>query len=90
MLEIIISFLLGLSVGGTIGGVAGVYVSHSLKPINNIQETTQNTLQTTEVFQGQITVVVSDKNAITNININIKGITNFSLMSNFYTNKKQK
>lgn len=89
-MEIIIAFLIGLALGGTGGGLAGVWIAYNLQPRNEIQyitqNTTQNTTQKTEVFQGQVTVVAASDKCLTNIHINIAGITNVTLFSNATTN----
>lgn len=90
MVDIIISFLIGLAIGGTGGSLAGVWIAYNLQPRQEIQyitqNTTQETTQKTDVFQGQITIVVSGNREYTNINVNISGLTNFHINSNTTTN----
>jgi predicted PurR-regulated permease PerM len=86
-METIIACAICLLIGLGGGGLIGYNVAP--KTINNIQNVyNQNTLESrTEsiqyAMQGQITVV----SAVTNLNVNIKGITNFivsySTNSNF-------
>lgn len=75
--SLIIAIVISLAVGGATGGLVGYNVAP--KTINNIQNVyNNNTLESkTEsiqyAMQGQFTIV----SAVTNMSINIKGITNF-------------
>jgi len=78
-MEIIIAIAIALSVGGVGGGLIGyniapktIYNIQNVYTSNEIKSDNQN-IQTS--FQGQITLVTP----FTNININIKGITNLSV-----------
>jgi len=81
MLEIIIAFFVGFGVGGTCG--------YFLLPARqNIQNISQVQTQTTDVWQVQATIVVANTHGITNVNINIKGVTNITFKTNYsLTNK---
>lgn len=82
--ELLLAIIISLAVGGGAGGLIGYNIAPKI--VNNIQNVyNQNTLSTkTEtmqtVLQGQFTIV----SAVTNISINIKGITN--LVVGFTTN----
>ncbi len=77
MIEILIAFLLGFGVG-----LSG-YWWLPARNVTNLQNVEQRQEQKTEVFQGQITVVISDKHGITNFNINISGVTNITYYTNY-------
>ncbi len=81
MIEIILAFLVGVGVG-----FSGYFW---LPPRQETQNIEQRQEQRTDVWQVQATIVIVGTNGMTNININLKGITNISFNTNYtITNKK--
>jgi len=82
---IITAFLTGLLLGAGAGVVGERYLLPAR--INQTSTYIYNTqTQQTEVLQGQYTIVISDSKGITNININIKGLTNITLKNAVISN----
>jgi len=85
MAEIIIVIV--LVIGGFVGGG---FVGYNVAPktiINNQYQTvnTENNITTTQqsevkAFQGQVQITALTERSITNINVNLTGITNLSII----------
>ena len=92
IMDFLLWFLIGLAIGGTGGGLGGVWIAHNLRQqvieynTDVVQHTTQETTQRTDVLQGQITMVITAGQSLTNVNVNIAGLTNISWSTNWTTN----
>lgn len=89
MLEIIIACLISFCAGFGANWVMVYFQPPKTQVVNIEQRTDVETTQITrqDVFQGQVTITVLDSGrALTNININLNGATNLTVISSSRTN----